>query len=232
MKAKMMVIGNKKETHDTNTITFHSDARPDFRPGQFFIVEFMHEGGKIPKRSYSTSSSPTRRSIIEFTIKQMPNGYVSKLLCGMKDGEELMVDGPWGNFVFDEKKMPEIVMLAAGSGIAPFRCFCQYILDKGLPTKVILVYSNKTEQDIICKKDFDEFAEKIPNLRVIYSLTREEKAGFMCGRIDMPCISDLLRELPGAFFFICGPPAMVSDTEKLVLEAGVPKERVKTEKYG
>ncbi len=231
MKVKMKVAKNKAETHDTNTITFHSDGRPDFRPGQFFMVEFMR-GEKIPKRSYSTSSSPTRKGIIEFTIKQMPEGWVSKLLCGVKEGEELMVDGPWGHFIFDEARMPEIVMLAAGSGIAPFRCFCQYILDKKLPTKAILVYSNKTEQDIICKKDFNEFAQKLPGLKVIYSLTREEKQGFLCGRIDAPCVSDLIKELPAAFFFICGPPAMVADTERLVLEAGVPKERIKTEKYG
>lgn len=230
-KFKGRILSSKTETPDTKTITLESADRPDFRPGQFFMLEFGRKE-KIPKRSYSTSSSPTRKGILEFTVKQMPDGYVSKLLNDAPVGEELMIDGPWGHFVFDEAKMPEIAMLAAGSGIAPFRCFCQYMLDRKLSTKAILVYSNKTESDIICRKDFDEFVEKIPGLKVIYSLTREEKAGFVCGRIDMPCITDILRELPNAFFFICGPPAMVSDTEKLVSEAGVPKERIRTEKYG
>ncbi len=231
MKVKMKIVKNKPETHDSNTLTFQSDERPEFKPGQFFMVEFMCTE-KIPKRSYSVSSSPTKKGIIEFTVKQMPVGWVSKLLCATKEGEELMLDGPWGHFVFDAQKMPEIIMLAAGSGIAPFRCFCQYIIDNNLPTKAILVYSNKTESDIICRADLDEFARKIPNLKLIYSLTREEKSGFMCRRIDGPCIGELKEELPNAHFFICGPPAMVSDTEKLLLESGVPKEKIKTEKYG
>jgi ferredoxin-NADP reductase len=231
MKLKMKLVNTKIETHDSKTLTFESPDRPDFKPGQFFMIEFMRQE-KIPKRSYSVSSSPTRKGILEFTVKAMPNGYVSKLLNEAKVGEEFMLDGPWGHFVFESEKMPEIVLIAAGSGIAPFRCFCQYIIDNKLKTKVSLYYSNKTEADIICRHDLDEFAKKIPGMKLVYYLTREKKYGFECGHIDSNSISEIVKNNPSAYYFICGPPQMVVDVEAMLYENKISKDKVKTEKYG
>ncbi len=231
MKFRAIVTAVKKETHDTCTITFSCPDRPDFRPGRFFMLEFQRPE-KIPKRSYSVSSSPTRKGILEFTVKQMPNGWISKLLNETPVGEELVLDGPWGHFVFDEAKMPEIVMLAAGSGIAPFRCFCQYAVDLNLKNRMKLVYSNKTEEDIICREDFIEFGEKIPGMKLVFTLSREEKEGYRSGRIDEALVKEIVRESPNADYFVCGPPQMVNDTKSLLLATGIAKEKIKTEVYG
>lgn len=231
MKFKAKLSQLKKETHDTFTLTFDCPERPDFKPGQFFMIEFLRKE-KTPKRSYSCSSSPERKGILEFTIKQMPEGYVSKLLTSAPIGEEFLIDGPWGHFVFEHEKMQEVVLLAAGSGIAPFRCFCQYIIDKNLETKVSLYYSNKTEEDIICKADFDDFVKKIKEMKLVYCLSREEKQGYYYGRIDSKLIKNVVKENKGAYYFICGPPAMVFDTEKLLIQEQIAKEMIKTEKYG
>ncbi len=232
MKVKMKLTGKKRETHDTYTLTFESPDRPDFRPGQFFMLEFMRPE-KIPKRSYSVSSSPTRKGSIEFTIKQMPEGWISKLLNDAKPGEEFLLDGPWGHFIFDGSAMKEIVMFSAGSGIAPFRCFCQYIIDKKLPTKATLVYGNKTAEDIICRADLLDFRKKIPGMELVMALSREQKEGYRFGRIDDALAKEIVtRQSADASYFICGPPAMVADVEQLLLANGVAKEKIKTEKYG
>ena len=227
----MKLVKSKPETHDTHTLTFESPERPDFKPGQFFMIEFMR-AEKIPKRSYSIASSPTKIGILELTVKQMPDGWISKLLNEAKPGEEFMLDGPWGHFVFDPEKMKDLVLLSAGSGIAPFRGFCQYIIDKNLDTKVMLVYSNKTESDIICKDDLLDFAKKIKGMELTLTLSREEKPGYRMGRIDDALVKEIIAKKPGAYFFICGPPVMVADTEQLLISNGIPKERIKTEKYG
>lgn len=231
MKFKAKLVAIKEETADTKTLTFESLQRPAYKPGQFFMIEFLRPE-KLPKRSYSCASSPERKGTLDFTVKQMPEGWISKLLNEAPVGEEFMLDGPWGHFVFDPEKMQEIVMLGAGSGVAPFRCFCQYMIDKRLATKATLIYTNKTEQDIICRSDLDFYAKQLPNLKLVYGLTREQKDGFMCNRIDQACMDWVIAQNPDAFFFICGPPAMVADTEKLLLENNIPKERIKTEKYG
>ena len=230
MKVKMRASDVKRETHDTCTLTLEGD-RPDFRPGQFFMLEFLRPE-KIPKRSYSVASSPERKGILEFTVKQMPDGYVSKLLNEIPVGEEMILDGPWGHFIFDEAKMPQIVMLAAGSGIAPFRCFCQYIIDKGLRTNALLVYSNKCEDDIICRQELLTFAKKIDGMELVLTLSREEKPGYRFGRIDENLVKEIISRRAGAHYFICGPPQMVEDTKQLILANGIAADKIKTEKYG
>ncbi|VVC00773.1 Sulfhydrogenase 1 subunit gamma [uncultured archaeon] len=231
MKLKMKLTKTKPETHDTKTLTLESAERPDFKPGQFFIAEFTRPE-KIPKRSYSASSSPTKKGVLEFTVKAVQGGIVSNLLNGAKPGEEFIVDGPYGHFFFDEKEMPQIVMLGAGSGIAPFRSICRYIIDKKLKTKATLVYCSRTLEDIICHDELIEFSKKMKGLKLVISLSREEREGYHFGRIDDAMVKGITAKNKGAFYFICGPPQMVSGTEGMLLANGIAKERIKSEKYG
>ena len=231
MKQKMKVVKITKETHDTVTITLKGEEKLDFKPGQFIMIELLSEE-KIPKRAYSLSSSPTRNDSLDITIKEMPDGWISKILNEIKEGEEIMVDGPYGHFVFDPETMKEIVLLGAGSGIAPFRGFSHFLIDKKLQTRVTFVYSNKTEEDIIFHKQLLEFQKAISNLELILCLSREEKKDFRKGSIDEELIKEILDKHKDANYFICGPPKMVSGTKELLEKNGVTKEKIKVEIYG
>ena len=83
MKQKMKVVKITKETHDTVTITLKGEEKLDFKPGQFIMIELLREE-KIPKRAYSLSSSPTRNDSLDITIKEMPDGWISKILNEIK----------------------------------------------------------------------------------------------------------------------------------------------------
>ena len=231
MNQKMKVLKIEKETHDTVTLTLKGDEKLDFKPGQFIMIELISEG-KIPKRAYSLSSSPTRNDTLEITVKEMRDGWISKLLNEIKEGEELIVTGPYGHFVFDPETMKEIVLLGAGSGIAPFRGFSHFLIDKKLSTKVTFVYSNKTEEDIIFHKQLVEFEKAIPNMELMLCLSREKKEGFVEGRITEKLVKKIMAKHKDPNYFICGPPKMVSGTKELLEKNGVVKEKIKVEIYG
>jgi len=231
MNQKMKIVKIIQETHDTVTLTLKGKEKLDFKPGQFIMLELIQEE-KIPKRAYSLSSSPTRNDSLEITIKEMPDGWISKILNEIKEGEELIVTGPYGHFVFDPKTMKEIVLLGAGSGVAPYRGFAHFLIDNKLYTKVTFVYSSKTEEDIIFHKQLLEFEKAIPNLELILTLSREEKEGFRKGRIDDELIKEILKKQKDANYFICGPPKMVLGTKQLLEKNGVTKEKIKVEIYG
>ena len=230
-KEKMTVSATKKETRDAATLTLKSSKKMDFKPGQFLMIE-LQAPEKFPKRAYSISSSPTKNETLQITVKEMPDGYVSKALNNAKKGDEALVDGPFGHFIFDPEKMGEIVLLAAGSGIAPFRCFMQYIVDKKLSTKVFFVYGCRTEEDLIFREELRGYAKKIPNCSLVFTLSREEKEGYRHGRIDESLLGEIVAKHPKAFYFICGPPAMVSSVKEILGNKGIEKERVKIEVYG
>ncbi|MCR4335986.1 MAG: FAD-binding oxidoreductase [archaeon] len=231
MKQKMKIVKVTRETPDTNTLSFQGAEKMDFKPGQFLMIEFLRKE-KIPKRAYSISSSPTRNENVEITVKEMPGGWVSKLLNECNKEEEFLIDGPYGHFIFDEKEMKEIVMIGAGSGVAPYRGFCHYIIDKKIPIKATFVYSSKTEEDVIFLNQLRKFEKQIPNLDLILTLTREEKKGFHNGRIDDVMIKEIISKYNDPYFFLCGPPKMVQSVKELILANGIDKDKVKQEIYG
>lgn len=231
-KARLAKVN--RETHDTSTLVLKCPKRPGFKPGQFFMVGFAAKKGceKMPKRAYSASSSPSRKGILEFTVKEKPDGYVSRLLCSAKCNQAFIVDGPWGEFAFDEAKMAEIVMVAAGSGIAPFRAMCQYIADKGLKTKATLIYSARAFDDIIFREELSELGKKIRGMELLVTLSREQRKGFRTGRIDEALIKEIAAKSPLAHYFICGPVQMANDIEAMLLKSGIAKGKILAEKYG
>jgi len=229
MKQVMKIIETKKETPDSITLSLKGKEKINFIPGQFIMVELLKKE-KIPKRAYSISSSPLR-DVLQITVKETPNGYVSKLLNQSKVGDELMVEGPFGHMLFDSKKMKSVVLIGAGSGIAPLKSISQFVLDKKLNTNITFCYSNRTEADIISHSDLHDFEKQIKNFKLILAITREKKDCFHCGRIDEKMIREINKKNPEAFYFLCGPSKMVNAIKELVFNQGIEKERVFFEVY-
>ena len=103
---KAGIIGIKEETPDTKTFTVNPESKINFKPGQFFMLG-MNINGKFEKRAYSASSSPTEHNI-DFTIKLNPNGKFGNHIFKSRTGEELILEGPYGKFVFEDNTVSEI----------------------------------------------------------------------------------------------------------------------------
>ncbi|MBI5392535.1 oxidoreductase [Candidatus Woesearchaeota archaeon] len=230
------------ETHDTKTLRFgfSKDKSISFIPGQFVMIAVPTEkNGKqtVVKRSYSVASSPAK-DYLDLTVKAMPNGFISKQLQDTEVGQEFDITGPFGHFTFNEKEMQEIVLIGAGSGISPLRCIVQYIQDKELETKATLIYSNKTPDDIIFKKELLEMNDEMQNFSLQLTITRpEEMEKFRqwtghTGRIDATFLQECIADIKKPYYFLCGPPEFVNAMETLLIELGIDKEKIKKEVYG
>jgi len=225
---KMLLKVSKivKETHDTYTIRFNHDL--EFVSGQFVII-FPEIGGKKIQRSYSIASSPTEKGYFELTIKKIKGGKVSTWATEvLKVGDEIEVRGPYGRTFLLDEISKEVVFIASGSGIVPFRCMMHYIQEKNLPIKVTLLYSNKTPQDIIFKIEFDKMAKKF---KIIHTITREKWDGNQ-GRIDANIIKKEAKDFSGKLFYICGSDGFTKSMFKMLLELGVERNKIRREGFG
>ena len=105
-------------------------------------------------------------------------------------------------------------MIVGGTGITPMLQALHALLGTAADrTKVTLLYSSKTQADILARATLDAWAAKHPRrLHVQHTLTREPADSGWAGRrgrID----AALLREaLPPpsdeVLLFVCGPPSM------------------------
>ncbi|MCM8796950.1 MAG: FAD-dependent oxidoreductase [Candidatus Omnitrophica bacterium] len=203
--------------------------RRDFLAGQFLRV-WLKEGDEF-KRYLSISSSPTEKDYIEFT-KKLTQSSFSRLLDTLVAGDRVKIEYPFGNFVLDNETR-KIAFISGGIGITPIRSICKYAVDTNLDIDMILLYGNRSAEDIVFKEDFDLMQKVFSRLRVVHVLC-ERKLGFFCreGWIDLMTIKEEVADYAERKFYLCGPPAMVKTMQDiLVKQLGVESGRVVTENF-
>jgi NAD(P)H-flavin reductase len=115
----------------------------------------------------------------------------------------------------------------------------KYATDKNLPVRIIMFDSNKNQENILFKMEFDNCVNVNKNLRVIYTITEEgqidgKEWNGEKGRIDMKMIKKHLdsTELEKSIFYICGPPVMLKAKQEILGEnLQIPPDRIKVEEF-
>jgi glycine betaine catabolism B len=209
----------------------------------FFDIGGVFDDPKGPIRHFTISSSPTENFIMLSTrIRDSP---YKKRLSTLEEGSRVKVRGPEGQFVLQEDYSKPAVFLSGGIGVTPFRSMIKYATDKQLPLKIVMFDSNRNRDNILFKKEFDEWANKNKNLKIIYTISEDEQQQHPSsstandwrgeyGRIDKAMILKYLdgNMLSNSIFYICGPPSMLKAMQSLLQDnLEIPKERIKVEEF-
>ncbi|MCX5657212.1 MAG: hypothetical protein NTZ48_03160 [Candidatus Omnitrophica bacterium] len=106
-------------------------------------------------------------------------------------------------------------------------------MDKKLNTRVTLIYSNRSEEEIAFREKFDLWLSKNSNLKVIHVLseTKSNEPNFLSGRINKDLISIHFPDISERIIFIFGPPKMVEAMNSLCLELSCNKSNMITENF-
>jgi Na+-transporting NADH:ubiquinone oxidoreductase subunit F len=209
-----------------------------FRPGQFVIITAELWNPKrnrmgTANRAFSITSSPTEQDFIEIAAKRYTEGRLTPWLHDtVKVGDILNVKGPEGNFVFTEGESDEIVLIAGGIGVAPYRSMIRYILAKRLPVRVTLLYSARTPVDFAFKSEFDAAMKQHSNLRCVYTITRPDPTPWTgrIGRIDEALLGDHLGPI-GTLYYLCGPDRMIKECAQILTTLNVPNPWIRSERW-
>ncbi len=134
------------------------------------------DNGKPTIRPYTPTSAPNAPGSMDFLIKKYPGGKMTEHVHGMKPGDKISIKGPIAKFPYKANEFESIGMIAGGSGITPMWQVIQDIASNPSDkTKVTLIYSNKTEQDILLREEFDKLATKDDRFTVVYGLDKLPK---------------------------------------------------------
>jgi len=227
LKFEERTIDIIKRTHDVKSFRFRRPEGFDFKPGQYILVSLTVEGISVTK-AFSLSSSPTEKDHIEFT-KKLTGHPFSNVLDNMKIGDSAVISGPFGKMTF-EGEFAKVALLSGGIGITPMISICRYCTDLHLNANIMLIYSNKTENDLAFREELDEMMHNNSNLKVVYTLTRASESWTGCR--ERICENMVIREIPDyreRHFLICGPPEMVRSMEDMLAAMKIPKDMVKKE---
>jgi glycine betaine catabolism B len=203
-------------------------------PGQFLTLRLNLDGRDV-RRSYTIASSPTRTAYCELTIKREEQGYVSRHLHDVvREGETFHVSAPAGRFTFTGAEAEQIVMIAGGVGVTPLMATIRYLTDIAWPGKIHLVYSVKTERDIIFCSELEELQRRFNNLNVDVTVTREAPVEWTGkrGRLSAAMLLSIVPDIAQARVHLCGPTEMVEPLKIAIRELGVADDQIKSESFG
>lgn len=229
---KGRLIEKIKRTSSIESFRFILEKKIEFTPGQFLQVIFdqNNRDNKELNKYLSFSSSPNKE-YIEVT-KRLSDSKFSQSLNNLTIGSEVLFKAPLGACVY-KSEYRKIGFLIGGIGITPVISIIEYIFDKRLNTDVVLIYSNRAEDDIAFRNELDQWKSLNKNIKVFYTVTECEPKDNSCifGRIDKNLFIDKVKDFSERMFFIFGPPKMVEAMKNLCLEVGCKKDSVKTESF-
>jgi ferredoxin-NADP reductase len=217
-------------TYNVRSFRFPRPETLNYKAGQYLFVTIKAEDGKELSKPFSISSSPTEKTHIEFT-KKLSDSEFSTALKALKKGDWARIDAPYGKFTF-EGEHEKIGLLGGGIGITPFKSICRYCTDKRLNTKITLLYGNRSENDIVFRKEFETMQKQNENLKVVL-LLNEPSSGWKgpTGFINAELIKKEIPDYKETVFYTCGPPAMVEAMEKLIDQLDLPQTQLNREYF-
>jgi len=229
LKFEAEVIETVKRTHDVKSVQFLRPSSFEYKAGQFMFIIIQNEDGEL-RKPLTISSSPTEKHFIELT-KKLTGHPFSNVIDSLQIGDKVTIDAPYGSFILNEE-VKKIGMLSGGIGITPLRSICRYATDLQLETSIILLYGNKSREDIAYKREFDEMQEENSNFKVVHTLIDppSDWNGYT-GFIDAEMVRKEVPDYASRVFYTCGPPAMVGAMEKLLKEFNLSQKQIRSENF-
>lgn len=211
-----------------------------FEPGQFLTLRALIDGQDV-RRSYSISCPRERLDSageLEVGVRAVDGGLFSNWAAAqLKAGDTLGVLPPDGRFTVKRPRALHRVGFAAGSGITPILSIIASTLAEQPQSKFTLVYGNRRMASVMFNEALQDLKDRYPDrLTLIHILSRQaQEVPLLEGRIDADKVRALIDTLLPVQsmdeVFICGPEGMIESTEAALLGAGVPAERIRTERF-
>jgi benzoate/toluate 1,2-dioxygenase reductase component len=201
----------------------------EFLPGQYANIQVPGEAHH--HRAYSFSSMTAKGDTVTFLIRNVPGGLMSGFLSERAaPGGELVMNGPFGSFYLRQIARP-VLMLAGGTGLAPFLAMLDKIVTAGGSAHPIhLIYGVNTDRDVVEIERLDAFASAIPNFTfevvVVDANSDYPKKGYVTHHIEPAHLNDGAVDI-----YLCGPPPMVEAVAQHLRENNVTATSFHFEKF-
>jgi NAD(P)H-flavin reductase len=229
MKAK---LADKLVINEKFTLFTFSLVQPhqmQFEPGQYVSIVVDETGDR---RSYSIASKPENQDGFDILVDLSPGGVGSKFLANLQLGAEINLMGPMGRFVVQKGgNEEELVFVATGSGIAPFKSMIMSMLQEGGERRPMTLYwGMRYVEELFWLDDFQDLAESFANFKFHPVISKAIEEWTLCrGRVT-DCLN--IHEIPiNAAYYICGNDRMIEDVNTLLQQKGVVKENIHFEKF-
>ncbi|EPN8545902.1 MOSC N-terminal beta barrel domain-containing protein [Vibrio alginolyticus] len=233
---KQELICVEREPVARNFETFWFEPKnglvPEYKAGQHLPIE-IKVNGKLTKRMYTLSSSPSRPERLSISVKRVNGGEVSNWLFNhLQVGHTIIADQPKGTFHITKGSKDPLLLLSAGSGVTPMISILRYLTDQRDTRDIAFYHQCLTEADIPFMEELVMLEKQHANVTVTIALSEPstgwigEKGHF--SRTHLNQISEFHKRQ----VFVCGPGGFMESVKRLMIESGLPEEQYHQETFG
>jgi CDP-4-dehydro-6-deoxyglucose reductase len=192
-----------------------------FLPGQ--SIDVTGPGGV--KRSYSLASDAGVTDRLELQIRRVEAGRFSAYWFSLAKVQDLLrFKGPLGTFYLRDSAGLDVVFLATGTGIAPFRSMLMQMSAlpaEQRPHSVSLYWGGRVAQDL-----YEDPRTLLLELNYVPVLSRADASWSGArGHVQEEFLAAYGGPLRNVTVYACGSPAMIDAARKRLVAAGLPSNR-------
>ena len=230
------ITGKKEIANNTLALRLSKPEGFRFVAGQAVYVslpglEKPDASGQV--RTFSIASAPGDGEL-EIAIRLTDTSF-KRYLTSADIGAAVQVEGPYGDLALHADAHRPAVLLAGGIGVTPFRSMVLDAVNRALPHRLFLFYSNRKPEDAAFIDELRELEKENPRFKLIAMFTEGEAVqqgnAVEHGHITAEMIARHVGDLAAPIFYVAGPPAMVSAMEGVLESAGVDQRNVHAEKF-
>lgn len=225
-KAAVSDVRQLSESTIALSIKGESLSRLAFLPGQYVNLNVP---GSDQRRAYSFSTLQ-KDGEVSFLIRNVPGGLMSTFLSSQaKVGDTMSLVGPLGSFYLRPIQRP-LLMLAGGTGLAPFTAMLEKIAEQGSDYPLHLIYGVTNDFDLVEMERLEALAASIPGFTFTACVANPEsqypQKGYVTQHIELSYLNDGDVDV-----YLCGPPPMVEAVSQYMRDKGIAPTNFYYEKF-
>jgi benzoate/toluate 1,2-dioxygenase reductase subunit len=137
--------------------------------------------------------------------------------------------GPLGSFYLRAVNRP-LLLLAGGTGLAPFLSMLEVLARRDSSRRVHLVYGVTRDQDLVLVERLEDFARRMPGFSFTTCVADPGSGHERKGYVTQHMAEDVLHA-GDVDVYLCGPPPMVDAVQKHFKIAGIAPASFHYEKF-
>jgi len=202
--------------------------RLEFVPGQFVSLTDAVDSKNIT-RAYSIASAPGNGNRFELCLNRVDDGAFTPHLFDLSAGDVVNMLPPLGTFTL-RQPLRDSLMVATGTGIAPFRSMLKAAVQPDSPT-LTLLFGVRYESHLLYRQEFEAMARQFPQFRFWPTLTQPapDWTG-RTGRVQTH-LAEAIGGRSDVDIYLCGLQPMVDDVRQILKGMGFDRKQIRYEKY-
>jgi len=233
--ASSTLLGREEVAEGTVAVHLAKPQGFVFRPGQ--AIDVMLPGtdgvGDAHRHAFSIVTAPYQPGLTIAT--RMRDSAYKRALAALPVGSQLGIDGPFGSLTLHRDRKRPALFIAGGIGITPFVSMLRHATLDEPPRRLALLYANHRPEDAAFLDELQDLEKRLLEFRFLPTMTRMKESRVAWSgattAIDAALVREACANMTAPICYVAGPPAMVSGARKVLIEAGIDDDEIRSEEF-